>query len=91
MHQRDNVWSYGRLAACETDLGDALGDEEGGEEVDFGGGEEFGGRGLRDAFFGHAVEAAEVAFFGEGDAEVVVLAVEGVGEEGGEGFGVLER
>lgn len=47
-----------------------------------------GGEG--DAGLGHAVGAAEVAAFGDGDAEVVVLPVEGVGEEGGEGFGFGE-
>lgn len=43
-----------------------------------------------DALFGHTVKATEVAFFGNGDAEIVVLAGEGIGEEGGEGSGVLD-
>lgn len=47
------------------------------------------GRRERDAERGHAISAAEVAAFGDGDAEVVMLAAEGVGEEVGKGFRVF--
>jgi hypothetical protein len=90
MHQRKDVSSYGGFAARQADFRDALGDEEGGEEVDFRGGEELCGRRLRDSFFGHAIQTSQVAFFGQGYPEVVVLPVEGVCEEGGEGFGFLD-
>ena len=90
LHQRHDVLPDGRFAARQPDLADALADEQFAQVDDFRGGEEIGGGGERDAGFGHAVGAAEVAAFGDGDAEVVVLAVEGVGEEGGEGFGFGE-
>ena len=90
MHERDNVFAYGGLAAREPDLGHALGDEEGGEVGDFGGGEEVGGGREGHAVGRHTIGAAKVAALGDGDAEVVVLAGEGVREEGGEGFGVFE-
>jgi hypothetical protein len=34
------------------------------------------------AFFGHAVYATEIATFGNADAEVIMLSMIGVGQEG---------
>lgn len=49
-----------------------------------------GWRGEWDAFFGHAVKASKVAALRDADAEVIMLTREGIGQEGGEGFGSFE-
>ena len=90
LHQGEYVPAHGGLAAGESDLGDALGDEDGGEHDNLRGGEELVVGGERHALLGHAVDAAEVAPLRDRDAQVVMLAVEGVCEEVGEGFGIRD-
>jgi hypothetical protein len=90
VHKREDISPYGGLSACEPDLGDSLLHEDGGEEVYFWGCEEMLWWRLWDSFFWHAVQAPQIAFFCYGDSEVVVLTLEGIREEGGEGFGVLD-
>lgn len=36
----------------------------------------------RNSFSGHAIGTAQIAALGDGDTEVVVLSVEGIGQEG---------
>lgn len=45
---------------------------------------------MRYTFFRHAVDAAEIAFLSDGDAEVVVLAGVCICEEGGERLDLVE-
>lgn len=72
--ERGEVMTKKRLTSCETDFIDATTDEKAGQTNELGGGKEVGWRGERDTFLWHAVVAAEVATFGEGEAEVGVLA-----------------
>lgn len=55
-----------------------MANEQGAEVEDFVRGEEVLLRGEGHALFGHAVKTAEVALFGDRDAQIVMLAVMGV-------------
>ncbi len=82
MHKWQYVPPYRRFAARESDFGNTLGNEERGQVDYFGSGEKMSGRGERYAFLGHAIQASEVATFGDTDTQIVMLAMVGVGQEG---------
>lgn len=90
MHQWQDVSADGGLAPGQSNLGDTLGDEEGGEIGDLGSGEKMRCWGQGHAFLWHAVCTAKIAAFGNANAEVVMLAGEVICQEGGKRLGSFD-
>lgn len=86
-----DILADGRFATGKAYFSDALRDEKGGQIDDFRSCEDLDSWRKLNSLLGHAIETSQVATLRNADAEVVVLPVEGVCQEVGEGFRMLQR
>jgi hypothetical protein len=89
-HQWKNIAPHGRFSSCQPDLRDTLGNKNGRQEDNLRRCQQFAIWRQWHAFFGHAVDASQIAPLRDGNAQVVMLSVEGIGEEIGEGLRIAD-